>query len=234
MKLIVQAVSDIGLVRERNEDSFLSDPDRGVFAVADGVGGVPGGDLASQTAMECLGAITREQPRPQDHTEWVKRINHEVRRAGTKRGYTHRIASTLTLMEFGPDGATLAHVGDSGAFRIRDNRVERLSEMHNIETEARARGEPVDQAGRYRFAITRCLGMDEPIKPQVKAIDVSPGDLYILATDGLTDLVKPREILELSEQTSNPKDLIPVLVERCYARAAHDNITAIAIRVESV
>lgn len=233
MKLTAQAISDIGLVRERNEDSFLSDPDRAVFAVADGVGGVPGGDLASGTAMGTLQAIIQDEPRPPNHKGWVTRINHEVSRAGLQRGYTHRIASTLTLLEFGPDEATLAHVGDSGAFRIRDGKIERLSDMHNVETEARARGEPIDHAGRYRFAITRCLGMEEPIIPQIRKVDVLPGDLFMLATDGLTDLVKPMEILDLSKQFPNPADLMRELIEHCLARGAHDNITGIAIRIDA-
>ena len=233
MKLTVHAASDIGLVRERNEDSFLSAPDRAVFAIADGVGGVPGGDLASRTAMESLDRIIREEPSPPDHKEWVIRINHEVCRAGLQRGYTHSIASTLTLMDFAQDTAILAHVGDSGAFRIRGDQIETLTDLHNVETEARARGEPVDRVGRFRFAITRCLGMEEPIIPQVREVDVLPDDIFLLATDGLTDLVKPRSILDLAQKVPNPADLMRELLELCFVRGAHDNITCIIIRVDS-
>lgn len=233
MKLTVQAASEVGLVRERNEDSFLSDPTRTVFAVADGVGGVPGGDLASKTAMESLDQIIRDQSRPPNHKDWVIRINHDVRRAGLQRDFTNSIASTLTLMDFGESSAILAHVGDSGAYRIRNDQIETLTDLHNVETEARARGEPVDRVGRYRFAITRCLGMDEPIIPQIRKVDVLPGDFFILATDGLTDLVKPRSILDLAKQFPNPPDLMRELLELCFARGAHDNITCIAIHVDS-
>jgi len=234
MKLTAHAFSDIGLVRERNEDSFLADPDLGLFAVADGVGGVPGGDLASRTAMESLDRIVRETPGPPDHTAWVVRMNDEVGRAGRQEGYGHRIASTLTLMDFGQGEATLAHVGDSGAFRIRGDQIERLSDVHNIESEAKARGDSIDRIGRYRFAITRCLGMKEPIIPQIRPVDCRTDDLFLLATDGMTDLIKAREYIEMWQSEPEPAVYLETLLQRCKERGAHDNITAVAVRIDAL
>jgi len=232
MKLRVHAFTDIGRVRRNNEDSFFIDQDLGVFAVADGVGGIPGGDLASQTAMSTLKEIVQDSAIAPDPTDWVKAMHREVHQTGRTKGYQQTIATTVTLVEVGPDGATLAHLGDSGAFRIREGRIEKLSEDHNVETETLAKGLPVDRLGHYRFAITRYLGMDGPIEPQIKRYDIKPQDRLLLATDGMTDLVDPQDALRESLATNDPKTLLEALRVICYEKGAHDNITAIAVFVD--
>lgn len=232
MKLRVHAFTDIGKVRRNNEDSFFLDQDLGVFAVADGVGGIPGGDLASQTAMSTLGEIVRDSTIARVPAEWVDAMHHEVHQTGLARGFRQTIATTITMIELDAEGITLAHLGDSGAFRIRDGRIEKLSEDHNVETETLAKGLPVDRLGHYRFAITRYLGMDGPVEPQIKRFDIKSKDRILLATDGLTDLVDPQDTLRESLATDDPKVLLETLKDICFEKGAHDNITAIAVFVD--
>jgi serine/threonine protein phosphatase PrpC len=233
MKSEAQAFSYIGRVRAENEDSFLCDPENSVVAVSDGVGGIPGGALASQTAMATLRSILADDQAERDAAVWTEKMNRAVRAAGEKRGFHQAIACTLTLMSFAPGTATLAQVGDSAAFLIRGNRIERLTEIHNVESEALAKGQPVDHLGRYRFAITRCLGMKEPCVPQIRQLDTRPSDLFLLATDGLTDLIEPIEILEEYGRDTNLEVFLEALRLTSFDRGAHDNVTAVALRVDS-
>lgn len=232
MKLRVHAFTEIGKVRRNNEDSFFVDQDLGVFAVADGVGGIPGGDLASQTAMSTLKEIVHDSTIARDPAEWVDAMHHKVHQTGRTRGFQQTIATTMTMVEMRPEGGTLAHLGDSGAFRIREGRIEKLSEDHNVETETLAKGLPVDRLGHYRFAITRYLGMDGPVEPQTKRFDVRPQDRILLATDGMTDLVDPQDMLRESSATDDPETLLEALRVICYEKGAHDNITAVAVFVD--
>ena len=228
MKLRVHAFTDIGKVRTNNEDSFFLDQDLGIFAVADGVGGIPGGDLASQTAMSTLGEIVRDSTIDRVPADWVDAMHHEVHQTGLAKGFRQTIATTITMVGLDPEGVTLAHLGDSGAFRIREGRIEKLSEDHNVETETLAKGLPVDRLGHYRFAITRYLGMDGPVEPQIKRFDIRAKDRILLATDGLTDLVDPQDTLRESLATDDPRILLETLKDICYEKGAHDYISACA------
>jgi protein phosphatase len=232
MKLRAHAFTDIGKVRLKNEDSFFLDQELGIFAVADGVGGIPGGDLASQTAMNTLGEIVRDSTSARAPADWIDAMHHEVHQTGLTKGFRQNIATTVTIVEVESEGITLAHLGDSGAFRIRDGRIEKLSEDHNVETETLAKGLPVDRLGHYRFAITRYLGMDGPVDPQIKRLDIRAKDRILLATDGLTDLVDPEDTLRESLATDDPKVMLETLKVICYEKGAHDNITAIAVFVD--
>ena len=232
MKMRVHAFTDIGRVRENNQDSFFVDQDFGVFAVADGVGGIPGGELASQTSMHTLERVVHDTTIARDPADWVDTMHHEVRQAGRANAYEQAIATTMTMVEVNPKEATLAHLGDSSVFRIRNGQIEKLSQNHNVETETLAKGLPVDRLGRYRFAITRYLGMDGPVEPHLKRIDVKTRDRFLLATDGMTDLVDPQGILRVSQATDEPKILLEKLRVLCFEKGAHDNITAISIFID--
>jgi len=155
-----------------------------------------------------------------------------VQQAGRAQGYQATIATTVTMVEVDPKGITLAHLGDSSAFRIRGGRIEKLSEDHNVETETRAKGLPVDRLGHYRFAITRYLGMEGPVEPQIMRLDIRAKDRILLATDGLTDLVDPPEMLRESSATDDPEILLEMLRDICHKRGAHDNITAITVFID--
>ena len=228
-----QGFSYIGRVRKRNEDSLFLDKEHGVFAVADGVGGLPGGELASQTAMKALESVVEDPSDGRDPAAWVQWMQQAVVTEGRRGGYPQGIATTLTLLAFDEGFATLAHVGDSGGFHIRDRQIHTLTEVHNVEHENRARGLPVDETDRYRFAITRCLGMEETVVPQIQRLETRPGDVFLLATDGLTDLLEPNEILEIFLGEPDLDAFLEALRIVCFERGAHDNITAIALRVEN-
>jgi serine/threonine protein phosphatase PrpC len=232
MKMRVHASTDIGRVRQNNEDSFLVDENMGMFAVADGVGGIPGGDLASQTAMLTLERIVHDPTIEWNSAEWVEAMHREVRQAGSANSFKQTIATTITMVDLDPKGATLTHLGDSGAYRIRGGQIEKLSFDHTVETETMAKGLPVDRLGHYRFAITRYLGMDGPVEPQVKRFDIKPHDRFLLATDGLTDLVNPQDMLRESLATGDPETLLEKLRVLCFEKGAHDNITAISVFVD--
>ncbi|MEZ5278819.1 MAG: protein phosphatase 2C domain-containing protein [Opitutaceae bacterium] len=233
MKISAQSFSYIGRVRKRNEDSLFLNREHGVFAVADGVGGLPGGELASQTAMKALESVVEDPSVGRDPAAWVQWMQQAVLAEARRGGYAQGIATTLTLLAFDDEGATLAHVGDSGAFRIRDRQIQTLTEVHNVEHENRARGLPVDETDRYRFAITRCLGMEELVVPQIQRFETHPGDVFLLATDGLTDLLEPAEILRVFLRDPDLDAFLETLRVECFERGAHDNVTAIALRIEN-
>ena len=231
MRITAHGFSYIGRVRARNEDSLLLHPEQRVFAVADGLGGLPGGALASQTAMETLGTALEDSSNARDPALWTRLMHQAVCRAGRNAGYEPAIATTLTLMGFDDASAFLAQLGDSAAFRIRDGEITRLSEIHNVESENQARGLPVDLTSRQRFAITRCLGMETTVVPQIVNLKTRPGDHYLLATDGLTDLLEPDEILGDLQREPDLEEFLEARRRHCYERGAHDHVTAIALRL---
>ena len=231
------ALTDIGRVRRNNEDRYFCDDTAGLYGIADGVGGLPGGAEAAQhTVDEISGAIHALPPdREPDLTAIVQHTNESVAALGQKISPAMGIGTTLT---FGcvRDGAfKLAHVGDSRAYLLRKGEFIRLTEDHSVENEARlrrAKGEVVYYHEANRNALTRCIG--QPTPPEVDLITrpLVAGDRYLFCTDGVTRMIPDSELGELTAQADTPDEALRAIVSLAVRRGGPDNATGVLVFVD--
>ena len=228
--------SDTGRRRRRNEDNYVVAPP--LFGVADGMGGAQAGEVASQLAASALEA------RDSDRLEGTKRIDaliQEANRLIYDRASTDPTASgmgttmTVALVE----GMTVAigHVGDSRAYLVRGELMEQLTEDHSLVNELLKTGklsEEEAQVHPQRSVITRAVGTDPDVDVDGFTIEAEEGDVFLICSDGLSDMVEDEEILELVH--SNRDDLdkaVKALVAAANKGGGEDNITAVAFRISS-
>ncbi len=230
------ALSNIGLVRPENEDSFLCEDALSLYAVADGIGGLPGGAQASQSALSTLADRfwRRASASPFDYAACLHDINEKVHALGRIISPRIGIGTTLTYAHFGEDHLVVVHVGDTMMFRLRNGRLDPLTLEHNVENEMKlraARGEPVMLITENRAALTRCVGQPPPLEGDIHAHNVESGDRYLLCTDGITRYVAPPELTRLLVAARAPEDICHRLIETANHRGGIDNSTVVAVFV---
>ncbi|MBI2515413.1 MAG: serine/threonine-protein phosphatase [Opitutae bacterium] len=229
------AHTDIGRVRPENEDSFLCDDAWHFYAVADGIGGLPGGAQASQMAIHTLEEWLARQAKggPLDYTTGLVEINERVFQLGRRLSPRYGIGTTLTAAHFHSGKLTVIHVGDSSLYRLRGGELDVLTVEHNLENEMRerlARGESALLLTENRAALTRCVGQPPPLVGDIHTHAVEPGDRYLLCSDGVSRFILPREIAQvLGEAKATPETIVRTLIERANERGGLDNSTAVVI-----
>jgi protein phosphatase len=234
MNLRSFAQTDVGRVRPENEDSLLCNDALRLYAVADGIGGLPSGGQASQMAIAVLEKIFTEQVAGEliDYQRIIEQINDKVFLLGRVLSPQFGIGSTLTFAHLSGVKLNIGHVGDSSALRLRANLLEQLTTDHTIETELRereARGESISLLMENRNALTRCIGQPPPILGHCARHTVLPHDRYLLASDGITRYVALAEIEEIMQQAAEPAAAARTLINRANERGGLDNSTAVVL-----
>ena len=234
MKLSTFGHSDIGRVRPENEDSYLCNDGLGIYAVADGIGGLPSGGQASQLAIAALQKIVSEHATGQklNYERILTDINDQVFKLGRVLSPQFGIGSTLVFVHVTGVKLQFGHVGDSTAFRLRSKALEQLTTDHTIETELKqrtARGEPLGLLMENRNALTRCIGQPPPLKGDCHVHTVLPHDRYLLASDGISRFVTMPEIQEILQQASDPTQAAQRLIDCANERGGLDNSTAVVL-----
>ncbi len=232
--------------RGNNEDALCVEPAVGLFAVADGMGGYEGGEIASRAAIATLVEFFRRNAADGDAT-WPHRgdrarsfeeslVEVGVRAAHEdvcrrKVGRLERMGSTLALVAVRDGRAVIGHVGDSRVYRLRDGALAQLTRDHSLYAQMEAAG-AVDLPPREQFpyanVITRALGTGEAV-PDLRTEALRAGDVYLLCTDGLTEKLPPERMAQLLALPSAPA--ARALVDEAYARGGKDNITAVVLAV---
>jgi len=235
------AVSDRGLSEKRpiNEDSYLSDPERTIFAVADGVGGAEAGEVASRTAIEVLDEAFRYQNDGADIEDLmelaIQRANASIHRMAHEHARFSMMATTIVALHLRGNVATIGHVGDSRLYRLTpDGGLVRETEDHSIvEEEVRAGRMTPEQAAHHpsKNVISRALGAEEGVEVDMKTIEVESGTSFILCSDGITRHISDSEIRALLLQHNDLESVCQEFKARCYERGADDNLTAVVVRV---
>ncbi len=234
MILRVHGATDPGLVRRRNEDNLLVDATHNVFAVADGIGGIPGGDVASLTTIQTVRAALAHDPAATlgDLPALVQHIHEVVRQAGNRFG-PEGIGTTLTLAHVSGTRARIAHVGDSFALLVRGGRCRAVTREHNVENERADIFAAAPHPPSYRYALTRAIGQPEPIQADLYEEELREGDRLVLATDGLTDVVEEAEIVRVCADYPGPQEACNELIAAALKRGGPDNITVVVIAVSA-
>jgi serine/threonine protein phosphatase PrpC len=241
VRLQVASVSDRGLSEKRplNEDSYLSDSERRIFAVADGVGGAQAGEVASQTAVEVLDEAFRHQVDGADIEDLmeiaIQRANNSIHRMALEQPKLAAMATTVVALHLDGHVATIGHVGDSRLYRLSpDGKLHRETEDHSVvEEEVRAGRMTPEQAAHHpsRNVISRALGAETGVEVDMKTIEIEDGTAFLLCSDGITRHIPDNEIRDLLAAPQDVEEICAEMKRLCYERGAEDNLTAVIVRV---
>jgi serine/threonine protein phosphatase PrpC len=249
-------MTDVGLQREGNEDFFSVQDAFGLYMVADGMGGHLAGEVASRVAVEIINKSFRKWSEvqtppdeifgfPDESLSWegnyilgsIRLANRVIYEMASAYEQYDGMGTTIVSLLAGSGRIVAANVGDSRMYLVRDNRIERMSKDHTIVAEHVEMGVMTeDEAVRspLRHILTRNLGSSENVDAEVFEIEPSSEDLFILCSDGLTDLVTDEEILKLALKDSDPQRLTRRLIDLALERGAHDNTTVVTVLLDQV
>jgi protein phosphatase len=244
-------LTDVGRKRKHNEDAFASDVNEGLFIVADGMGGHAAGEVASKITVETIGefiAATRQK----EEATWPFKYNHEldfnsnrlavaiekanerVMAAVAAQPWLKGMGTTVVAGLLNEKILSLAHVGDSRAYLLRDGQLSRLTDDHSwvheqvtagILTEEEAKTHPL------KNVVTRALGGGPSVTPDLQELVFSPGDRYLFCSDGLTTMVGDEEILDTAAAVKDPQALCQKLVDMANEKGGVDNITVVVVDI---
>jgi serine/threonine-protein phosphatase Stp1 len=228
--------SDVGLRRKVNEDSILVRTERGLWAVADGMGGHDAGDVASAMvaeALQRLPIIYGLEQLVDAAIEELRKVNRRLIDLARSGGHERTIGTTVVALAIADGHFHCFWAGDSRAYRVRDGAIRRISRDHSLVQDLVDAGMlPANEAEGHVNAnvITRAVGVAEVLDVDSSTGDALSGDLFLLASDGLTRVVDDQEILAQLAAKS-PDDAADALVDMVLARGAPDNVSLIITRV---
>ncbi|HEV2017242.1 MAG TPA: Stp1/IreP family PP2C-type Ser/Thr phosphatase [Gemmatimonadaceae bacterium] len=242
MHLAVAARTDVGRVRKGNEDSLhaSANPYRGLFIVADGMGGHAAGEIASEMAVEIVSHDLSDlnDLDSADSHDRVARSLRDANRAVFERTRTERdklgMGSTVSALLLSETRYVVGHVGDSRIYIVRDGEMHQLTKDHSLVQEQVDAGLLTpEQARRHPQSnvITRCIGMADEIEPDVFDGEARVGDAFLLASDGLTGMIDDRRIQQLLMSRAKPERIVDALIQEANMNGGNDNITAVVVRV---
>ena len=227
------AVTDPGRTRRHNEDAYVIEPP--LFAIADGMGGAQAGEVASRLATAALKESHPNGGGERRISDLIQEANRRVYDRSSSDPNTSGMGTTITVALVENDTVSFGHVGDSRAYLIRDNRMEQLTEDHSLVNELLKTGKLSREEAEthpQRSVITRALGTDPDVDVDTFSVRAEGGDLFLLCSDGLTDMVSERSILDVVERNREDIDgALRALVKEANRGGGQDNITVVAFEI---
>ena len=227
--------TDRGRHRRINEDCAWFDARRGLYAVADGMGGHLAGEVASRMAIDAVAALPpMDAPSAQALRAMMQETNRAILVHAEADEQTRGMGTTCTVLWLAGDRALIAHVGDSRVYRLRDGVLEQLTRDHSLVEEMIERGLITRAEARVhprRNIITRALGTQGDNEPDVFEVDARPGDRWLLCSDGLTTMLSEAQMLHVITQ-NGPEQAADALLEGALDAGGHDNVTLILVGEE--
>jgi PPM family protein phosphatase len=253
LKVVSAGLTDVGRKRNHNEDSFLIDEELQLYVVADGMGGHAGGGTASRIAVETIDKELRRARESRDNpfistSNLQDALIPEALRTAVEKAclaiYTAAqedsrlsgMGTTVISLVVKDDQAFFAHVGDSRAYLIRGELIQQISEDHSLVNEQIKAGMITPEEAkhsRYKNIITRSVGFEEEVQVDVMGVISEPGDVFLLCSDGLANMLEDKEIHELVLQTQQFPDVPQKLIDLANERGGDDNITVIVVQVQA-
>jgi serine/threonine protein phosphatase PrpC len=227
-------VSDTGRRRRRNEDAFVCAPP--LFAVADGMGGAQAGEVASGLAAAVLEEGAGDERGEERVASLIKEANRRVFQRSNEDATTSGMGTTMTVALVDSTGGTIAfgHVGDSRAYRVRDGQLEQLTDDHSLVGELVRSGKLSPEEAEVhpqRSVITRALGTEPDVDVDTFTVEAQPDDLYLLCSDGLTDMISADEIFSVLDGSDDLEVAARALIEAANAGGGEDNITVVLFQI---
>ena len=240
-----------GMVRSHNEDSIATDPDIGLAVLADGMGGYNAGEVASGIATalistETRGALVRSAPHETDKSsgalvavrllrDIIAKANTSIYQSANSQPQYAGMGTTLVVTLLCDNQMTVAHIGDSRCYRFRNGKLEQITRDHSLLQEQIDSGMLTKEAARRsqnKNLVTRALGIEAEVEPEIKTFPVSEGDVYVLCSDGLNDMVEDSDIeLTLEALGANPQLAADQLVQMANDNGGRDNVSVVIIKV---
>lgn len=243
MRFSAKGLTDIGKIRGENQDAFLIDEEAGLFAVADGMGGMMNGALAARLTLDSLQRILKaELPKTiavSEADENEKDVVHFLNETLVKLSdlvrseVGPRSGSTLVMALAKKDRVYIAYLGDSRAYLLRGGRLERLTRDHNMAADLVDEGKIAPMEAMHhpmRNIVTRYVGMKDAI-PKVRVIYPEDGDRLLLCSDGLSSMVPDDEIARIIEEIKDIRMALKELILEANESGGEDNITAVVIDI---
>jgi protein phosphatase len=235
--------TDVGIIRSGNEDNFLMVPDRGIFVVADGMGGHAAGEVASEMAVRyvarelgSLRGLADDQVADRMRTA-IRAANGAIFQRTLTEHDKRGMGTTVTALVLFETRFLIGQVGDSRAYLYRDGKLIQLTKDHSYVQEQVDAGYLTPEQARshpYSNVITRCVGANSDVMPDIYLGTVKPDDLFLLASDGLTGMLEDPELAAFFAGDRMPQERVDSLITEANRHGGLDNITAIIIRIDSV
>jgi protein phosphatase len=238
MRVTFGYVTDRGLNprRTRNEDNLLVLPERGLYLVADGVGGRRGGETASRTVVDVFRRVFNQPQFIDDHRavllSTIDLCNQKIYEDSQSQLELEGMATTVAVVAINDQVATIAHVGDSRVYRVDQQGLVRLTEDHSEIHEALRAGRiTAELAANHpkRNVINRALGADSEVEPDLIEIELDEMTTLLLCTDGVTRHIADEQLEALLQSGHHPQTVCQMIRERCYDAGAEDNLTAVIV-----
>lgn len=239
MELHSFGISDIGLTRRNNEDVWAALSEINFFAIADGMGGHKAGEVAASEAIEHLCTSVKNLQTANtfqlalDLRKSIEEANRWVYRLGQGSASLNGMGTTLCCLIWTEEAIVYAHVGDSRIYRLRNQKLELLTQDHSLLARWLATGklaEDCETPFPYRNVITRAVGTSSKVEPEVAVALHEPGDLYLLCTDGLSDVLSLEEIETMLKRSPTLEAAAHQLIRRAKIKGSSDNMTLLLIR----
>lgn len=253
MRATAAGISDVGLQREHNEDSFVVLGEYDLYIVADGMGGHRAGDVASRLATDTIAAFFRSTAG--EDVTWpfhfdsnlseeenrlltgIRMANRQIYERSSKSRECRGMGTTVVGALFSPKRRRMyiGHVGDSRCYRLRGSELRLMTRDHSLINDYLLAMPDLTEEQKSELpknVITRALGMQDQVVVDLQSDEPQPGDTYLLCSDGLSGMIADEEILEILGGTSDIHEACRRLVARANERGGEDNITAVLVRIE--
>lgn len=233
MSKVYQA-TNVGKVRKNNEDSLLvTEPE--IFIVADGMGGQAAGEVASKILVDTAKNFLPKIPAPLNEdilTKSILKANAEILKEVRENKNYRGMGTTATILHIYKNRAYYAHIGDSRLYRIRNKNIEQITEDHSYVESLVKRGEITQEEARVhplKNILTQAVGADDDIEVDSGSFKIFTDDIYMLCTDGLTNMVSDEDILKILLSSKNPAD---DLVQAALDNGGNDNVSVIVVDID--
>lgn len=237
MMLSSSGFSHIGHYREANEDRFLIDDSLGIYAVADGLGGLPGGEIASDHVITSLEQFFHThqasfQATPEQWQTLWQHLNQQLRTHALDQGFAYPIGTTLSLLYFRERKVWWSHLGDTRIYRLRNQQIEQLTRDHTLLEQYRIEqtSPPEDLSEQsLRNSLTRCLGTEEDFDPETGCDTVNPGDRYLICSDGVWSALEEPQIQQILSDGSQTQAIALNLEQQSLQQGGQDNLSGVIV-----
>lgn len=253
MRAIAAGLSDVGLQREHNEDSYVVLKEYDLFVVADGMGGHRAGDVASKLATETISEFFKSTAN--DDVTWpfhfdtnlseeenrlltgIRVANRQIFERSTRSREYHGMGTTVVGAMFSERKGRMyiGHVGDSRCYRVREGRIQLLTRDHSLINDYLLAMPDLTEEQRSELpknVITRALGMQDQVVVDLQHDEPGPGDVYVLCSDGLSGMMTDEEIEKIVNQNPDIRDACKTLIALANEHGGEDNVTAVLIKIE--
>lgn len=245
-KIVACGLSDIGLVRNNNEDVWGELLEHNFFVLADGMGGHQAGEIAAREAVNTLCAIFKKKLDKPKHSKSladlrhtmetaIQTVNENIYRLSRTSSELKGMGTTLCTLHITDDGVVYANVGDSRIYRLRDKNLDQLTQDHSLLRELVDMGQISEQSSTdflYKNILTKAIGTEPSVDPYVGQADIAIGDVFLICSDGLTDLLQKDDIEQILNKKQTILKTAKELISLAKTRGGHDNITVVLVKIE--